>query len=172
MIKWLHYRQRCLSHALVQTFASCKWLLRDTCGSGRTFVQTEKYVEAHCGIRTDVSVFGQKSNPTTWRLAHINLAIHGIEPNVGPAPADTFLCPQRPDLKTDFVLANLPFNVSDFSGPLLRGDTRFSFGGPPVGNAYYAWIQHFFHRLSPRGVERFRCSEPESRFHRVQSRTN
>ncbi len=118
------------------------------CGSGGMFVQSEKFVEAHGGNRTDVSVFGQESNPTTWRLAHMNLAIHGIEANLGPAPADTFLRPQHPDLKADFVLANPPFNVSDYSGPLLRGDKRFSFGDPPVGNANYAWIQHFIHHLA------------------------
>ncbi len=118
------------------------------CGSGGMFVQSEKFVEAHGGNRTDVSVFGQESNPTTWRLAHMNLAIHGIEANLGPAPADTFLRDQHPDLKADFVLANPPFNVSDWSGQLLRGDKRFAFGDPPVGNANYAWIQHFIHHLA------------------------
>ncbi|MFM9965673.1 MAG: N-6 DNA methylase, partial [Planctomycetaceae bacterium] len=83
---------------------------------------------------------GQESNPTTWRLAHMNLAIHSIEANLGPAPADTFLRDAHPDLKADFVLANPPFNVSDYSGPLLRGDKRWTFGDPPVGNANYAWI--------------------------------
>ena len=92
------------------------------CGSGGMFVQSEKFVEAHGGQRTDVSVFGQEPNPTTWRLAHMNLAIHGIEANLGPAPADTFLRDQHPDLKADFVLANPPFNVSDWSGQLLRGE--------------------------------------------------
>ncbi len=115
------------------------------CGSGGMFVQSEKFVEAHGGNRTDVSVFGQESNPTTWRLAHMNLAIHGIEANLGPAPADTFLRPQHPDLKADFVLANPPFNVSDYSGPLLRCDKRWTIGDPPIGNANYAWIQHFIH---------------------------
>jgi type I restriction enzyme M protein len=118
------------------------------CGSGGMFVQSEKFAEAHGGNRTDVSIFGQESNPTTWRLAHMNLAIHGIEANLGPAPADTFLRPQHPDLKADFVLANPPFNVSDYSGPLLRGDKRWTFGDPPIGNANYAWIQHFIHHLA------------------------
>jgi type I restriction enzyme M protein len=118
------------------------------CGSGGMFVQSEKFAEAHGGKRTDVSIFGQESNPTTWRLAHMNLAIHSIEANLGPAPADTFLRPQHPDLKADFVLANPPFNVSDYSGQLLRGDKRWTFGDPPVGNANYAWIQHFIHHLA------------------------
>jgi type I restriction enzyme M protein len=119
------------------------------CGSGGMFVQSERFVEAHGGQRTDVSVFGQESNPTTWRLAHLNLAIHGIEANLGERPADTFLSDLHRDLKADFILANPPFNVSDWSGPLLRGDKRFAFGDPPVGNANYAWIQHFIDHLAP-----------------------
>src|SRR5688572_25601161 len=123
------------------------------CGSGGMFVQSEKFVEAHGGNRTDVSIFGQESNPTTWRLAHMNLAIHGIEANLGNQPADTFLRDQHPDLKADFILANPPFNVSDWSGALLRGDRRWAFGDPPVGNANYAWIQHFIHHLAaPNGT--------------------
>ncbi|MFO1044171.1 MAG: class I SAM-dependent DNA methyltransferase [Planctomycetaceae bacterium] len=118
------------------------------CGSGGMFVQSEKFVEAHGDKREDISIFGQESNPTTWRLAHMNLAIHGIEANLGPQPADTFLKPQHPDLKADFILANPPFNVSDYSGQLLRGDKRFVFGDPPVGNANYAWIQHFIHHMA------------------------
>lgn len=119
------------------------------CGSGGMFVQSEKFVEAHGGQRTDVSIFGQESNPTTWRLAHMNLAIHGIEARLGDRPADTFLNDQHPDLKADYVLANPPFNVSDWSGALLRGDRRWACGNPPTGNANYAWIQHFIHHLSP-----------------------
>jgi type I restriction enzyme M protein len=118
------------------------------CGSGGMFVQSEKFAEAHGGNKTDVSIFGQESNPTTWRLAHMNLAIHGIEANLGPAPADTFLRDAHPDLKADFVLANPPFNVSDWSGQLLRGEKRWAYGDPPVGNANYAWIQHFIHHLA------------------------
>jgi type I restriction enzyme M protein len=118
------------------------------CGSGGMFVQSEKFAEAHGGNKTDVSIFGQESNPTTWRLAHMNLAIHGIEANLGPAPGDTFLRDAHPDLKADFVLANPPFNVSDWSGALLRGDKRWTYGDPPVGNANYAWIQHFIHHLA------------------------
>ena len=143
------YTPRSVVRVLVEMLEPYEGRIYDpACGSGGMFVQSEKFVQAHGGNRTDVSVFGQESNPTTWRLAHMNLAIHGIEANLGPAPADTFLRPQHPDLKADFVLANPPFNVSDYSGQLLRGDKRFVFGDPPVGNANYAWIQHFIHHLA------------------------
>ncbi|MDB5356869.1 MAG: hypothetical protein JWN24_3322 [Phycisphaerales bacterium] len=118
------------------------------CGSGGMFVQSEKFAEAHGGNKTDVSIFGQESNPTTWRLAHMNLAIHGIEANLGPAPADTFLRDADPHLKAEFVLANPPFNVSDWSGQLLRGDRRWAYGEPPVGKANYDGIQHFIDHLA------------------------
>lgn len=119
------------------------------CGSGGMFVQSEKFVQAHGGLKTDISIFGQESNPMTWRLAHMNLAIRGIEANLGQHHADTFLRDLHPDLKADYILANPPFNVSDWSGNLLRGDRRWSYGDPPVGNANYAWIQHFIHHLAP-----------------------
>jgi type I restriction enzyme M protein len=119
------------------------------CGSGGMFVQSEKFAEAHGGTKRDLSVFGQESNPTTWRLAHMNLAIRGIEANLGDQPADTFTRDLHPDLKADYVLANPPFNISDWSGNLLRKDVRWKHGVPPVGNANYAWIQHFIHHLAP-----------------------
>jgi type I restriction enzyme M protein len=119
------------------------------CGSGGMFVQSERFAEAHGGNKRDLSVFGQESNPTTWRLAHMNLAIRGIEANLGEQPADSFARDLHPDLKADFILANPPFNISDWSGELLRKDTRWKFGVPPVGNANYAWIQHFIHHLAP-----------------------
>jgi len=119
------------------------------CGSGGMFVQSEKFVQAHDGLKTDISIFGQESNPMTWRLAHMNLAIRGIEANLGQQHADTFLRDQHPDLKADYILANPPFNVSDWSGDLLRGDRRWTYGDPPLGNANYGWIQHFIHHLAP-----------------------
>lgn len=119
------------------------------CGSGGMFVQSEKFVEAHGGQKTDISIFGQESNPMTWRLAHMNLAIRGIEANLGQQHADSFLRDLHPDLKADYILANPPFNVSDWSGQLLRGDKRWAYGDPPVGNANYAWIQHFIFHLAP-----------------------
>jgi len=119
------------------------------CGSGGMFVQSEQFVEAHGGSRRDISIFGQESNPTTWRLAHMNLAIRGIEANLGEQPGDSFTRDLHPDLKADYILANPPFNISDWSGQLLREDVRWKFGVPPVGNANYAWIQHFIHHLAP-----------------------
>lgn len=119
------------------------------CGSGGMFVQSERFVEAHDGSLRDISIFGQESNPTTWRLAHMNLAIRGIEANLGEQPADSFVRDLHPDLKADYILANPPFNISDWSGRLLREDVRWKHGTPPVGNANYAWIQHFIHHLAP-----------------------
>ena len=119
------------------------------CGSAGMFVQSERFVEAHGGQKTDISIFGQESNPTTWRLAHMNLAIRGIEANLGSQPADSFLRNLHPDLKADYILANPPFNISDWSGKLLADDVRWRYGTPPVGNANYAWIQHFIHHLAP-----------------------
>lgn len=119
------------------------------CGSGGMFVQSEQFVEAHGGSKRDISIFGQESNPTTWRLAHMNLAIRGIEANLGEQPSDSFTRDLHPDLKADYILANPPFNMSDWSGQLLRDDARWKFGPPPVGNANYAWIQHFIHHLAP-----------------------
>ena len=119
------------------------------CGSAGMFVQSERFVEAHGGPKTDLSIFGQESNPTTWRLAHMNLAIRGIEANLGAQPADSFLRNLHPDLKADYILANPPFNISDWSGKLLTDDVRWRYGTPPSGNANYAWIQHFIHHLAP-----------------------
>jgi type I restriction enzyme M protein len=119
------------------------------CGSAGMFVQSERFVEAHGGQKTNISIFGQESNPTTWRLAHMNLAIHGIEANLGSQPADSFLRDLHPDLRADYVLANPPFNISDWSGKLLAVDPRWRYGTPPAGNANYAWIQHFIHHLAP-----------------------
>lgn len=143
------YTPRSIVRVLVDMLEPYEGRIYDpACGSGGMFVQSEKFVEAHGGRRTDVSIYGQESNPTTWRLAHMNLAIHGIEAKLGEQPADTFLRDQHPDLKADFVLANPPFNVSNWSGQLLRGDKRWTYGDPPVGNANYAWIQHFIHHLA------------------------
>ena len=119
------------------------------CGSGGMFVQSEKFTQAHGGNQRDISIFGQESNPTTWRLAHMNLAIRGIEANLGAQPADSFTRDLHPDLKADYILANPPFNISDWSGELLREDVRWRHGVPPTGNANYAWIQHFIHHLAP-----------------------
>ena len=120
------------------------------CGSGGMFVQSEKFVTEHQGNIKNLSIFGQESNPTTLRLAKMNLAIRGIDAKI--ELGDTFLDDKHKDLKADFVLANPPFNISDWSGEQLRDDIRWQYGVPPTGNANYAWLQHFVHKLSPRGT--------------------
>ncbi|MGH8492697.1 MAG: type I restriction-modification system subunit M [Moraxellaceae bacterium] len=121
------------------------------CGSGGMFVQSEKFIEAHGGKLGDVSIYGQESNPTTWRLAAMNLAIRGIDFNLGKEPADTFTKNQHSDLRADFVLANPPFNISDWWHGSLEGDARWVHGTPPQGNANYAWLQHMLYHLKPTG---------------------
>ncbi len=120
------------------------------CGSGGMFVQSERFVEEHQGNIKDLSIFGQESNPTTLRLAKMNLAIRGIDAKL--ELGDTLLNDKHPDLKADYVLVNPPFNVSDWSGEQLRDDMRWKYGAPPTGNANYAWLQHFLHKLSPSGT--------------------
>ncbi len=121
------------------------------CGSGGMFVQSEKFIESHGGKPDDVSIYGQESNPTTWRLVAMNLAIRGYGFNLGKEPADTFTQDQHPDLKADYVLANPPFNISDWWSAKLEGDKRWAFGTPPQGNANYAWLQHILWHLKPTG---------------------
>lgn len=121
------------------------------CGSGGMFVQSERFIEAHGGKVGDVSIYGQEANPTTWRLAAMNLAIRGIDFNLGKEPADTFVRDQHPDLRADFVLANPPFNISDWWHGSLEGDPRWVYGTPPQGNANYAWLQHMLYHLKSSG---------------------
>ena len=122
------------------------------CGSGGMFVQSEKFVEARQGNIDDLSIYGQESNQTTWRLAKMNLAIRGIgADNVKWNSEGSFLNDAHKDLKADFIIANPPFNVSDWSGDLLQGDARWQYGTPPTGNANFAWMQHFLFHLSPKG---------------------
>jgi len=125
------------------------------CGSGGMFVQSERFIEAHGGRIGDISIYGQESNHTTWRLAKMNLAIRGIEGNLGQEHADSFHRDLHPDLKADYVLANPPFNDSDWRGELLRDDRRWQFGVPPARNANYAWVQHFIYHLAPTGLAGF-----------------
>lgn len=122
------------------------------CGSGGMFVQSEKFVEAHGGQTNDLAIYGQESNPTTWRLCKMNLAIRGIEGNLGLHNADTFHSDLHKDLKADFILANPPFNISDWGGEKIKDDVRWKYGVPPAGNANYAWIQHIIHHLAPTGI--------------------
>ena len=135
------------------------------CGSGGMFVQSEKFVEAHGGQRHDLTVYGQELNPNTWRLCKMNLAIRGIEGNLGPQWGDTFHKDLHPDLKADFILANPPFNISDWGGDQLQDDKRWKYGPPPAGNANFAWVQHMVHHLAPRRHRRLR---PGQRLHELQ----
>lgn len=121
------------------------------CGSGGMFVQSEKFIEAHGGKLGDVSIYGQEANPTTWRLAAMNLAIRGMDYNLGREPQDSFVNCQHPDLRADYVLANPPFNISDWWHGSLEGDPRWVYGTPPAGNANYAWLQHILHHLKLSG---------------------
>jgi type I restriction enzyme M protein len=139
---------------LVEMLAPYKGRVYDPCcGSGGMFVQSEKFIEAHSGKIGDISIYGQESNYTTWRLAKMNLAIRGIEAQIGHG--DTFHNDKHPDLKADYVLANPPFNDSDWRGELMKDDKRWVFGVPPASNANYAWVQHFIHHLAPTGLAGF-----------------
>jgi type I restriction enzyme M protein len=150
------YTPRCVVRLLVEMLAPYKGRVYDPCcGSGGMFVQSEKFIEEHGGKVGDISIYGQESNPTTWRLAKMNLAIRGIDANLGPEHADSFHRDLHPDLKADYILANPPFNSSDWGGERLREDKRWKFGVPPVGNANFAWVQHFIHHLSPTGFAGF-----------------
>ena len=150
------YTPRSVVQVLVEMLAPYKGRVYDPCcGSGGMFVQSEKFVEAHGGRIGDITIYGQESNPTTWRLAAMNLAIRGIETNLGPEHADSFHRDLHKDLKADFVLANPPFNSSDWGGDRLRDDARWKYGTPPAGNANFAWVQHFIYHLAPTGLAGF-----------------
>jgi len=139
---------------LVEMLAPYRGRVYDPCcGSGGMFVSSEKFIEAHAGKLGDISIYGQESNYTTWRLAKMNLAIRGIDAQIGHG--DTFHADKHPDLKADYVLANPPFNDSDWRGELLKDDQRWAYGVPPAGNANYAWVQHFIHHLAPNGLAGF-----------------
>lgn len=150
------YTPRCVVAVLVEMLAPYKGRVYDPCcGSGGMFVQGEKFVETHGGRLGDIAVYGQESNPTTWRLAKMNLAIRGIDANLGGENADTFHKDLHKDLKVEYVLANPPFNDSDWGGDRLREDARWKYGVPPAGNANFAWVQHFIHHLAPNGMAGF-----------------
>lgn len=146
------YTPRSIVKTLVAVLAPHHGKVYDPCcGSGGMFVQSEEFIAAHGGRLDDVAIYGQEANPTTWRLAAMNLAIRGIDFNLGREPADTFTRNQFPDLRADFILANPPFNISDWWHASLAGDARWEFGDPPPGNANYAWLQHMLHHLAPGG---------------------
>lgn len=148
------YTPRSIVKLLVEMMEPFKGRIFDPCcGSGGMFVQSEKFIQAHGGKIGDISVFGQESNQTTWRLCKMNLAIRGIDASI--EWGDSFRDDQFKDLKADFILANPPFNDSDWGGELLQDDVRWKFGTPPKGNANFAWMQHFIHHLSPTGTAGF-----------------
>ncbi|BBJ27429.1 type I restriction-modification system subunit M [Athalassotoga saccharophila] len=151
------YTPRSVVELLVEMLEPYKGRVFDPCcGSGGMFVQSEKFVLAHQGRINDISIYGQESNQTTWRLCKMNLAIREIDSSqVKWNPEGSFLNDAHKDLKSDFVIANPPFNDSDWSGELLRSDVRWKYGIPPVGNANYAWIQHFIFHLAPHGKAGF-----------------
>ena len=150
------YTPRSVVQLLVEVIEPYNGRIYDPCfGSGGMFVQSEKFVEAHGGRIGDLSIYGQESNPTTWKLCKMNLAIRGIDGNLGTQNADSFHLDLHKDLKADFILANPPFNMSDWGRERLREDARWQYGTPPVGNANYAWVQHIIHHLSPNGIAGF-----------------
>jgi len=150
------YTPQCVVQLLVQMIEPYKGRVYDPCcGSGGMFVQSEKFVEEHGGRLGDIAVYGQESNPTTWKLARMNLAIRGIDADLGPHQADSFHNDLHKDLKADYILANPPFNMSDWGGERLKEDVRWKYGVPPANNANYAWIQHFIHHLGPNGIAGF-----------------
>jgi type I restriction enzyme M protein len=155
------YTPRCVVKLLVEMLEPYRGRVYDPCcGSSGMFVQSVEFIRAHAKgngnggkARADISIYGQESNYTTWRLARMNLAIRGIDGQI--AHGDTFHNDRHPDLKADFILANPPFNVSDWGGERLRDDNRWQYGAPPAGNANFAWVQHIVHHLAPAGVAGF-----------------
>jgi len=146
------YTTRCIVKTLVAVLSPHKGRVYDPCcGSGGMFVQSEEFIRSHGGRRDDISIYGQESNPTTWRLAAMNLAIRGFAADLGKEPGDTFAKDQHPDTKFDYIIANPPFNISDWGGEKYEDDPRWVYGRPPAGNANYAWLQHMLWKLRPGG---------------------
>jgi len=148
------YTPRCVVKLLVEMLEPYKGRVYDPCcGSSGMFVQSEEFIVAHGGRLGDISIYDQESNYTTWRLAKMNLAIRGIEGRI--EHGDSFHNDRHPDLKADYILANPPFNVSDWGGERLREDKRWKYGAPPAGNANFAWVEHIIHHLAPTGIAGF-----------------
>ena len=147
------YTPRSVVRTMVEMLEPYKGRVYDPCcGSGGMFVQSEKFVEAHGGRLGDIAIYGQESNYTTWRLCKMNLAVRGIDADIRWNSEGTFHKNELPDLRADVILANPPFNISDWGGERLREDGRWKFGIPPAGNANFAWLQHILHHLSPTGT--------------------
>lgn len=146
------YTPSCVVRTLVEVLQPYHGRVYDPCcGSGGMFVQSAKFVESHSGNINDISVYGQDSNPTTWKMAQMNLAIRGIDADLGKFNADTFFNDCHPTLHADFIMANPPFNLSDWGADKLAGDVRWRYGTPPAGNANFAWLQHMIHHLAENG---------------------
>ncbi len=136
--------------AILKPFKNCR-VYDPCCGSGGMFVQSAKFIQAHSGKRGEIAVYGQESNADTWKMAKMNMAIRGIDADFGPYQADTFFNDLHKTLKADFIMANPPFNLSNWGQDKLKEDVRWKYGTPPAGNANYAWIQHMIHHLAPNG---------------------
>lgn len=146
------YTPSCVVRTLVEVLQPYNGRVYDpACGSGGMFVQSAKFIERHSGNINSIAVYGQDSNPTTWKMAQMNLAIRGIEANLGEYNADTFFNDCHPTLRADFIMANPPFNLSDWGADKLKDDVRWKYGLPPAGNANFAWLQHMIHHLAPNG---------------------
>jgi len=147
------YTPRSVVRVLVEMLEPYQGRIYDPCcGSGGMFVQSEKFVQEHGGRIGDIAIYGQESNYVTWRLAKMNLAVRGIDSDIRWNNEGSFHKDELRDLKADYILANPPFNISDWGGDRLREDVRWKFGAPPVGNANYAWLQHIYHHLAPNGT--------------------
>ena len=146
------YTPSCVVRTLVEILQPYHGRVYDPCcGSGGMFVQSAKFIENHSGNINDISVYGQDSNPTTWKLAQMNLAIRGIDADLGQYNADTFFNDCHPTLRADFIMANPPFNLSDWGADRLQDDVRWKYGVPPAGNANFAWLQHMIYHLASNG---------------------
>lgn len=146
------YTPSCVVRTLVEVLQPYHGRVYDPCcGSGGMFVQSAKFIESHSGNINDISVYGQDSNPTTWKLAQMNLAIRGIDADLGKYNADTFFNDCHPTMRADYIMANPPFNLSDWGADKLTDDVRWQYGMPPAGNANFAWLQHMIYHLAPNG---------------------
>ncbi|MBE5884917.1 MAG: SAM-dependent DNA methyltransferase [Lachnospiraceae bacterium] len=146
------YTPSCVVRTIVEILQPFNGRVYDPCcGAGGMFVQSAEFIKHHQGLINDISVYGQESNPTTWKMAKMNLAIRGIDCNLGEFPEDTFLSDQHPTMRADYVMANPPFNLSSWGADKLKEDQRWKYGTPPAGNANYAWIQHMIWHLAPNG---------------------
>ena len=147
------YTPTCVVKTLVEMIEPYKGRIYDpACGSGGMFIQSEKFIEEHAGKIDDLSIYGQELNATTWKLCKMNLAIRGLDGNIGPHQGDSFHDDLHKTLKADYILANPPFNISDWGGNRLIEDVRWKYGVPPEGNANYAWLQHIVYHLAPNGI--------------------